>query len=86
MGDEAQYLNDTIGVDYLVHKDCRERDRQAEPVYKTMQRMISREVRGWINSLENDLKQARESRDYWKAKYQAAQQALMCKSCGGETE
>ena len=68
MGDEAQYLNDTIGVDYAALKDCIERERQSESKHAAMQRIISREVRGQIKSLENELKQMRESRDYWKAK------------------
>ena len=84
MGDEAQYLSDTIGAEYEAYKYCRERDRQAASEHSAMQRMISREVRGQIKNLENDLKQIRESRDYWKAKYEEAKQALMNKNCDYE--
>jgi len=69
MGDEAQYLSDTIGVEYEAYKYCKERDRQAESMHSTMHRMI-REMRGQIKSLEHNLKQVRESRDYWKSKYE----------------
>ena len=76
MGDEAQYLSDTVGVDYTAYKDCLKRDLQAESERRAMQRMMPREVRGQIANLENDLKQARESFDYWRFCAEAAEAAL----------
>ena len=85
MGEEAQYLSETIGAEYDANKYFEEKKKQRESGTKKPRSFIPPFIPQFEHAekIQNDLNLMRESRDYWRRRAEALERAVVsCEPCG----